>query len=146
MTEGIIRIAKERVKPVLNQHPWIFSRAIISAQHARNGEFVTVTDPDGAFLARGYYNEKSQIQVRILTWKDEPLDEAWWQKSLARAINARLPLLKENTTVRLIHAESDYLSGLVVDVYGQYAVSLLFLSEKTNDNPAKKRNNGKIRS
>ncbi len=122
MTEGIIRIAKERVKPVLNQHPWIFSRAIISAQHARNGEFVTVTDPDGAFLARGYYNEKSQIQVRILTWKDEPLDEAWWQKSLARAINARLPLLKENTTVRLIHAESDYLPGLVVDVYGQYAV------------------------
>jgi 23S rRNA (cytosine1962-C5)-methyltransferase len=122
MTEGTVIVAKERVKPILNQHPWIFSRGIISASHAQNGDIVTVADPDGRFLARGYYNAKSQIQVRLLTWQDEAIDSAWWQKSLARAILARRALLAQHNAVRLVHAENDYLSGLVVDVYGQYAV------------------------
>lgn len=122
MTNGIVIVAKERIKPILNQHPWIFSRGITSASHVQNGDIVTVLDPSGNFLARGYYNAKSQIQVRLLTWHDEAIDGAWWQKNLTRAILARRALLEKHTAVRLVHAESDYLSGLVIDVYGQYAV------------------------
>ena len=58
------------------RHPWIFSGAIehISAA-AVDGEFVDVTDAGGQWLARGYLNRRSQIQVRLLTWQDRPIDE-----------------------------------------------------------------------
>ena len=54
-----------------------------------DGDIVTVVDHKGAFLARGYWNHLSQIQVRILTWQDEPIDEAWWRKMLKQAIDSR---------------------------------------------------------
>lgn len=122
MTNGIITLQKDREKPVRNQHPWIFSGAIAKAQHAINGDIVTVVNAKGEFLARGYYNNQSQIQVRLLTWQNEPIDETWWRATIRRAIQARLPLLAHTNALRLIHSESDYLPGLVADVYGQFLV------------------------
>jgi 23S rRNA (cytosine1962-C5)-methyltransferase len=118
MTEGIIRVHKDREKPIANQHPWIFSRAIEQAKNVTPGELVTVVSQKGEFLARGYYNPRSQIQVRILTWKDEPIDDSWWHQRLQRAIDTRTALLRTTSAVRLIHAENDFLPGLVVDLYG----------------------------
>lgn len=122
MSEGIITIRKDREKPIRNQHPWIFSGAIAKAENAEDGDIVTVVDHKGDFLARGYWNHLSQIQVRILTWQDEAIDEAWWRKMLKRAIDGRLD--KEDAhynwnkvPCRLINAENDFLPGLVVDIY-----------------------------
>lgn len=75
-----IVIGKGREKPILQQHPWIFSGAIARVEgEPAPGDIVTVNASNGKFLARGYWNPKSQIQVRILTWHDEPIDEAWWR-------------------------------------------------------------------
>lgn len=125
---GIITIKRGREKPVRNQHPWIFSGAIARAEHADDGTIVTVVDDNGSFLARGYWNHKSQIQVRLLTWQDEPVDSAWWQRIVARAVDARIKinadqqpeLIREG--VRLINAENDGLPGLVVDYYAGWVV------------------------
>ena len=120
-TSGRVTIQKGREKPIRNRHPWIFSRAIIHAEHAMPGDLVTVSDAAGDFLARGYWNPASQIQVRILTWDDEPIDEAWWARMLDRAIDARrAPHLPE--ACRLVNAENDYLPGLIVDRYGDWLV------------------------
>jgi 23S rRNA (cytosine1962-C5)-methyltransferase len=122
MSDGIITIRKDREKPVINQHPWIFSGAIAKAENAEDGDIVTVVDHKGKFLARGYWNHKSAIQVRILTWHDEPIDEAWWRKMLKRAIDGRFVVHDEHHNwehmpCRLINAENDYIPGLVVDYY-----------------------------
>jgi 23S rRNA (cytosine1962-C5)-methyltransferase len=122
MSEGIVHIFKGREKPISNQHPWIFSGAIAKTEAVKDGEIVKVVDHKGQFLARGYWNHKSQIQVRILTWKDEPIDEVWWRKMLKRAIDARLEAEDEhhnwdNLPARLINAENDFIPGLVVDCY-----------------------------
>lgn len=118
---GRVTIQPGREKPIRNQHPWIFSRAIAHAEHATPGDLVTVQDTAGDFLARGYWNPASQIQVRILTWHDEPIDADWWARSLDRAIDARrAPDLPE--ACRLVNAENDYLPGLVVDRYGDWLV------------------------
>ena len=82
MTEGIVRIKRGREKPIRNRHPWVFSGAIAHAENAANGELVTVADQSNRFLARGYWNSKSQIQVRIMTWRDEPIDDSWWRQKL----------------------------------------------------------------
>lgn len=123
MSEGIITIRKGREKPIRNQHPWIFSGSIAKAENAEGGDIVTVVDYRGKFLARGYWNELSQIQVRILTWQDEPIDEAWWRKMLKRAIEPRLITHQhEMLAYRVVNAENDFLAGLIVDRYGDYLV------------------------
>ncbi len=107
-----------RDKPVRHQHPWIFSRGIAKVTGAPDpGDLVDVLSSNGEWLARGTWNERSQIQVRILTWHDEIVDDAWWQAAIRRAIAARAPWLNAGLPCRLIHAESDFLPGLVVDVY-----------------------------
>ncbi|MEP7290773.1 MAG: class I SAM-dependent rRNA methyltransferase [Chloroflexota bacterium] len=114
-----IVIKQDRDKPIRNQHPWIFSGAIESVRgNPTPGEIVSVLSHKGDFLARGYWNEKSQIQVRILTWQDEAIDEDWWRRMLKRAIDAR----GNDDSCRLINAENDYLPGLIVDRYADWLV------------------------
>ncbi len=133
MSEGIVTIKPGREKPVLQQHPWIFSGAIASAKHAQPGDLVTVVDHKGGFLARGYWNPKSQIQVRILTWQEEAINEDWWRRMLNRAIEGRAlrNIIQDDdredegyspTAYRLINAENDFLPGLIVDRYGDYLI------------------------
>ena len=115
-----------REKPVHNHHPWIFSGAIkeIDAD-APNGEVVDVQSADGIWLARGYLNRRSQIQVRLLTWdQNEPIDAAFWRRRLQRALAGRASLAADPATdsYRLVYAESDGLPGLIVDRYGDWLV------------------------
>lgn len=129
MSDGIVVIRKGREKPIIQQHPWIFSGAIEAVPgDPTPGDIVTVTDHKGAFLARGYWNPKSQIQVRILTWQDEPINDDWWRRMLKRAIDARvLENWRQRHTFnpygyRVINAENDFIPGLVVDRYGDFLV------------------------
>ncbi len=128
MTSPTIVIKAGREKPIIQQHPWIFSGAIDEVKGDPNpGDIVIVTDKKGRFLARGYWNARSQIQVRILTWQDEPIDEAWWRKMLKRAIEGRgiqigATRVGVSNAYRLVNAENDFLPGLIVDCYGSWLV------------------------
>lgn len=116
-----IIIKPNREKPIINQHPWIFSGAIDAVQgNPAPGDIVDVVGKSGKFLARGYWNPKSQIQVRILTWQDEEISDGWWRRMIQRAVDTRSP--QPDAACRLINAENDWLPGLVVDVYADYAV------------------------
>jgi 23S rRNA (cytosine1962-C5)-methyltransferase len=124
MTASII-IKRGREKPIVNQHPWIFSGAIDHVDgNPTPGDIVTVKSHDGRFLARGYWNPKSQIQVRILTWQDEPIDDDWWRQMLKQSIKTRAHFVNipYKLGYRLINAENDYLPGLIVDRYGEWLV------------------------
>lgn len=115
-----------REKSVRNRHPWLFSGAI---QHidrsAQDGDVVDVHSATGVWLARGYLNRRSQMQVRLLTW-DEPqaIDEEFWRRRLQRAIAGRAALAADPNTnaYRLVYAESDGLPGLIVDRYDDWFV------------------------
>ena len=132
----------EREKPVIQNHPWIFSGAIEKIEgEPQDGDIVDVLDNEGNFLARGYLNQKSQITVRILT-KDieEEVNEALFRKRIVDAVNYRrdtlgLPLKRRDApecpsnaanptyeAYRLIHDAADLLPGLIVDKYSDYLV------------------------
>lgn len=117
----------DRDKPVRQRHPWIFSGAIRSLPNASiaDGAIVPVVAANGEWLAWGYLNRRSQIQVRLLSWNpDEAIDDDFWQRRLLAAYERRRDLVHSSHTdaYRLVHAESDYLPGLTVDRYGEFLV------------------------
>lgn len=126
MSDAPIRLKPGRDKPARQGHPWIFSGAIESLPDAvEDGGIAQVVDADGKWLAQGYVNRRSQIQVRLLSWAcDEAIDEHFWRRRLAAAIQLRaaLPELAATNACRLVNAESDFLPGLTVDRYGDHLV------------------------
>jgi 23S rRNA (cytosine1962-C5)-methyltransferase len=113
-----------REKPLRQRHPWIFSGAIDTAD-ADPGALVTVRSRTGEFLGQGYFNPRSQIAVRVLSWhEDDIIDVDWWRARLQAAVDARAGLAAYESLVayRLVYAESDGLPGLIVDRYGDYLV------------------------
>lgn len=121
---GTVVLKHGREKPLRQRHPWVFSGAIEVAD-AEPGALVTVRDRAGEFLGQGYFNPRSQIAIRVLSWcEGDVINADWWRARLQAAINARAGLAAYESLVayRLIYAESDGLPGLVVDRYGEYLV------------------------
>ncbi len=122
---GTVMLKRGREKPVRRRHPWIFSGAVAQVRDARDGDLVDVIAADGRWLARGVLNRRSQIVVRILTWDEsEEVDGDFWLCRLERAIAGRRALMEDDATnaFRVVHAESDWMPGLVVDLYGDWLV------------------------
>ena len=106
-------------------HPWVFSGAIHHSDGQPNeGDLVRVLTAEGEFIAVGHWQIGS-ITVRVLSFDDEPIDAAFWQRKLRVALDVRRSIglcNEQNNTFRLVHGEGDNLPGLVIDIYGQTAV------------------------
>ncbi len=124
-----VYLKRGRVKPLVYRHPWVFAASIdrVEGGRAEDGDIVSVRDPSGKFLARGFFPGRSQLRVRCFAWREgvEP-DAAFFRGRLERAIAFRreaLGLPDEATDcLRLVHGEADGLPGLIVDRYGEYVV------------------------
>ena len=110
-------------------HPWIFSGAIERITEGlkplAEGDIVDVYTKQGNFIARGHYQIGS-IAVRVLSFEEETIDQAWWNRRIAtaKALRESLGMVdnERTTCYRLIHGEGDLLPGLVVDIYERTAV------------------------
>ena len=90
--EPRVIVRADKSKPFARHHPWIFAGAIQSVMNGEptDGDLISLYDPSGDFLARGYWNSRSQIRVRALSWQqDEAIDAEWWSIRLQRALQAR---------------------------------------------------------
>ena len=115
-------------------HPWIFSGAIhhTSAQ-PEEGEIVEIYTAEGEYIATGHFQIGS-IMVRVLTFTHEAIDQQFYERKLAIALDVRRSIglapstgsATENNpctnAFRLVHGEGDNLPGLVIDIYGKTAV------------------------
>jgi 23S rRNA (cytosine1962-C5)-methyltransferase len=123
--EARVVLRKGRARPLWYGHPWVYANAIASVEGEPSpGDVVALTDHDGRFIGKGFYNARSQIPVRLCTRADEPVDAAFLGRRIveARAVRTRLGLPSPETDVyRLVNSEGDDLPGLVVDVYADAA-------------------------
>lgn len=118
-----VYLKKGREIPIIRGHPWIFSGAIERVEGDPETPSVNdVLDCQGSWLARGLYNPKSQIRVRLLTWKDEEIDQRFFRRRLSQAATLREPLRLTTNACRLVNGEGDFLPGLVVDRYADFLV------------------------
>lgn len=107
-------------------HLWIFSGALQQPPHwIEEGGLIDIKSATGKFIARGYYNPRTDIAVRILTHDiDEPVDADFLRLRVRRAMDLRRVFASERTNAyRLINAEGDGLPGLVVDNYADILVA-----------------------
>jgi 23S rRNA (cytosine1962-C5)-methyltransferase len=108
--------------------PRIFRKRLRRPEEpVRPGEEVAVRAEDGTFVGRGFYSPHSVYGVRIYDRREKgpPLDGAWLLERVGAAVALRREVLRlEETTdaYRVVHAEGDGLSGLVVDRYADAAV------------------------
>ncbi|MSP62110.1 MAG: class I SAM-dependent rRNA methyltransferase [Myxococcales bacterium] len=120
-----IFLKRGRANPLWHGHPWVYSGAIAREEGGYEpGDVAEVCDSDGRLIGRGFVNPRSQIRVRMVTRKDEPVDAALIARRLdeAAGLRRRLGLPSERTDAyRLVNSEGDALPGLVVDIYRDVA-------------------------
>jgi 23S rRNA (cytosine1962-C5)-methyltransferase len=135
MKYPILQLKPGREKSVINKHPWIFSGAIQKMQTASEGDIIEVQAANKEILGYGFYAAESQISCRMFDWSQVPEDfesSDYWVRKMEKAMLLRDVLVKQDNTncYRLLHAEGDFIPGLIIDVYDQLAV-VQFLVEGT---------------
>jgi len=99
-------------------HPWIYHGEILRLTgRAADGDVVQVKDHRQRLLGTGFYNSKSKINVRLLSPERMAVDEAFFEERIRAALAVRQRYLPGAASFRVVNAESDFLSGLIVDKY-----------------------------
>lgn len=114
-----------KARPFFARHPWVFAGSIARVDgEPVPGAEVRVLSHENDFIARGLFNPRSAIRVRLYRWTDEPLDHAFWRERLAAAITLRTDALKLSAgAYRLVFSEADGVSGLTADRYDRWLVA-----------------------
>lgn len=109
----------------MRRHPWIFSGAVRKQKGSPlAGDIVDVISADGTWLAAGHYQDDS-IVCKVLSFDTPDVDPQshpeFWRERVRQAVAYRRRLgffdHADTDVFRLVHAEGDYLPGLVADYY-----------------------------
>jgi 23S rRNA (cytosine1962-C5)-methyltransferase len=116
-----LKRGKERV--IANRHPWIFAGAVQTERGPEDAPIGDLVDTDGTRIASGFYSRSSQIRLRALAFGGASVTPALIAARLSEAIARRRAIFDETTNAaRLVHAEGDELSSIVVDRYDDMLV------------------------
>jgi len=103
---------------ILAGHPWIYHGSVLRlTQPAADGDLVQVKDHRQRLLGVGFYNFKSKINVRVLSPDRVEVNQSFFEERIRAALVIRQKHLPNATSFRVVNAESDFLSGLIVDKY-----------------------------
>lgn len=105
----------------MRRHPWLFSGAVRRVEgNPQEGDLVDVVAADGRWLAVGHYQSDSII-CKVLSFDTQNVDETFYRERLQSAIAYRERMgffdTEETNVFRLVHAEGDFMPGLVCDWY-----------------------------
>jgi 23S rRNA (cytosine1962-C5)-methyltransferase len=117
----------KRARPFYGRHPWVYAGAVAAVLgDPSDGAEVDLYSHGGQFVARGLFNSRSKIRVRLYSWEaDQPLDRAFFHSRLQSALHLRGPILGVDgpgQACRLVFSEGDCLSGMTVDSYDRWLV------------------------
>jgi 23S rRNA (cytosine1962-C5)-methyltransferase len=99
-------------------HSWVYANSILRiTAPPEEGDLVQVKDHRQRLLGTGFYNSRSKIAVRLLDRERIEPDRAFFKQRIAAALAHRQRWMPGATSYRVVNAESDFLSGLIVDRY-----------------------------
>jgi len=102
-------------------HKWVFSNEIKSVDAGlKAGDIVALFDNNEVLIGTGFYNPHSLIAFRLISLKEEEINIAFWEKRIKAARQLRERIYPEAQSYRAVFGESDNLSGIIIDKYGDY--------------------------
>lgn len=118
-----VKLKAGKSRKVQKFYPLVYRDEVAEVSPSvEDGDLVTLLDERGKFLAWGTFSAKSHVAFRVLTLQDEPVDRDFFANRLQKAFEQRKHLREITNAVRLVHAEADFLPGLIVDRYDEFAV------------------------
>ncbi|HEX8459624.1 MAG TPA: class I SAM-dependent rRNA methyltransferase [Pyrinomonadaceae bacterium] len=130
MKTATVIVSRKGAERARAGHLWIYRSDLLDTGDTQAGATVHVRDERGRYVGGALYSDRSQIALRLLTWREETIDAEWWRARLAAAIARRAGLEREADAFRLVYAEGDALPSLIVDRYADVLV-LQTLSQGT---------------
>lgn len=113
-----ITLRRGEQERIVAGHPWIYQSSIEKLETpAADGDVVLVKDFRGKAIGVGFYNSKSRISVRVLSAEPVEINQAFFERRILAALELRRRRMPDATSFRVVNAESDFLSGLIVDKY-----------------------------
>ncbi|MCA0447952.1 MAG: class I SAM-dependent rRNA methyltransferase [Bacteroidetes bacterium] len=114
---------KGKEKKARNTYPFVFKDEIGGWEpRPQPGDWVEVLDFEGKLIGVGYANPKCSLAIRMMELNVSEPSPDLWERRIRQAIAKRKHLFSTTNACRLIHAEGDFLPGLIVDQIGDYAV------------------------
>ncbi len=113
-----IRIRNKEEFRLLGGHLWAFSNELLDLpKDLEAGSIVTlVRERDGAPIATGFFNPHSLIAFRLLTRNTgEVIDSDFFERRIHTSAERRSLLATRRNAYRIVHGESDFLPGLIID-------------------------------
>lgn len=99
-------------------HPWVYRGEILRlVAPVEDGAVVQVKDHRQRLLGIGLYNSRSKINVRMLAPERVEINAPFFEQRIRAALAVRAQHLPDATSFRVVNAEADFLSGLIVDKY-----------------------------
>jgi 23S rRNA (cytosine1962-C5)-methyltransferase len=116
-----IILKKNEEHRVAGGHQWIFSNEIASLRgNPEPGDIIELLRHDEKFLGLGFYQPHSLITFRLLTTEHEEISGDFFDRRIRQSLALRRKLFPGSETFRLVHGESDFLPGLIIDKYNEF--------------------------
>lgn len=113
-----IILKRKEERRITSGHPWVFSNEVQEIRgNPAAGDVVELRSAGGLPLGIGFFNPHSLIAFRMLSRDIVEIDDNFFERRIVAALQLRTMLYPDNASFRLIHGESDFLPGLVVDKY-----------------------------
>jgi 23S rRNA (cytosine1962-C5)-methyltransferase len=121
MATPTVTLKPKHAQPFFARHPWVFAGAVerVDGEPADGAE-VDLHSSAGEWIARGLFNGKSKIRVRLYSWEaGRGLDRDLFRERIERAVRLReaLGVRGPGRGCRLVFSEADGLSGCTIDEY-----------------------------
>ncbi len=118
LTRQIV-LRKKEERRIIAGHPWAYSNEIQEVRGApAAGDVVELLSAGGLSLGIGFYHPHSLIAYRHLSPEIQEIDPAFFARRLGEALALRRVMFGDSEAYRLVHGESDFLPGLIVDRLG----------------------------
>lgn len=117
------------LKNFLRGHLWLTQKDLENPDKIKeipSGSLVSIYSPEGYFLAQAYFNPHSYYTIKILTKEKIEIDVSFFYHKFKEALSLRKKLYPQERCFRLIHAEGDYLPGLIIDIYEDLAIVQIY--------------------
>ncbi len=118
-------ITEKEEKRIRKGHPWVYKDEIVNIdKNYENGDLVDVVSTKGKYLATGFINDNSKIEIRIISRNiNDTFDVSFWRRRVEYAWNYRKSVMSEDlNNVRIIFGEADFFPGLTVDKFNDCLV------------------------